>query len=222
MLRLCSSGIYYMFWYNPVSLQKNRTSFLLTFSNKLLKLFTLKNRFLARTKALHSMRTCLTVQDVLHVKHSGCCSSLRINEWVVLEWSICHQDIVTCFLLDFLNVGRHIPQDHVKKNDNYTNLNVCIHLPLHTGRMWYKVNFLVEFNMIEFIFFSLLNRLPNQGYTSPSVQLLTHSWKENNNTFPQGYWCYRICKTVFSRIWTHISVSISYDDNHYTIGKFNV
>ena len=35
-----------------------------TFSNRSLKLFTLKNRFLMRVKALHSMRTCLTVQDV--------------------------------------------------------------------------------------------------------------------------------------------------------------
>ena len=38
-------------------------------SNWSLKLFTLKNHFLTRAKALHSMRTCLTVEDIWHVKH---------------------------------------------------------------------------------------------------------------------------------------------------------
>ena len=52
MLALCSSGIFHI-WYNPVSLKKYRMSTLLTFLNKSLKLFTLKNCFLGRPKALH-------------------------------------------------------------------------------------------------------------------------------------------------------------------------
>ena len=48
------------FSYNPISL-KDRTFSILTFSNRSLKLFTLKNRFLMRAKALHFISMCLTV-----------------------------------------------------------------------------------------------------------------------------------------------------------------
>ena len=64
MLLLCSSGNFHNLWYNPVSLKKDRTSSILMFSNKSLKLFALKNHFLVRAKALHSMRTYLTMQGV--------------------------------------------------------------------------------------------------------------------------------------------------------------
>ena len=60
-----------IFWYNPVSLKKDRTSSILTSSNRSLKQFTLKNCFLKRANSLHSMRTCLMVQGVSHVKRSG-------------------------------------------------------------------------------------------------------------------------------------------------------
>ena len=49
------------FWYNLVSLKKERTSFILTLSNRPLKQFSLKNCFLIRAKVLHSTRSCLTV-----------------------------------------------------------------------------------------------------------------------------------------------------------------
>ena len=52
------------FWSNPVSLNKDRSSSILAFSNRSLKLFTLKNRFLMRAKSRHSMRTCLMLQCV--------------------------------------------------------------------------------------------------------------------------------------------------------------
>ena len=52
------------FWYNPVSLRRDRTLFILTLSNRSLKRFTLKNRFLVRADVLHSMRTFLEVQGV--------------------------------------------------------------------------------------------------------------------------------------------------------------
>ena len=29
-------------------------------------------------------------------------------------------------------------------------------------------------------------------------------------------------QTVSSRIWTRVAVSISYDDNHYTTGTYNI
>ena len=57
---------------------------MLTFSNILLKLFTLKNRFLTRAKVLHSMRMCLTVQGDWHVTHCGGCSFSSLKEWVSL------------------------------------------------------------------------------------------------------------------------------------------
>ena len=80
MLALHSSGIYHILWYNPVSLKKDRTSSMLTFSNKSLKLFTLKNHFLVSEKAPHSMRMCLMVQGIWRVKHCGYCSYLSIKE----------------------------------------------------------------------------------------------------------------------------------------------
>ena len=70
----------------------------------ILKLFTLKNRFLVRVKALHFMRTCLMVQGVWHVQHCGCCSCLGLV-WLTHSW-----DIVTCSLLDFLKAGLHSPK----------------------------------------------------------------------------------------------------------------
>ena len=50
--------------YCSVSLGKHSTSFILTLLNRSFKRFTLKNRFLMRAKAQHSMRTCLMVQGV--------------------------------------------------------------------------------------------------------------------------------------------------------------
>ena len=42
--------------------KQDRMSFILTFSNRSVKLFTLKNHFLITAKALHSIRMCLSVQ----------------------------------------------------------------------------------------------------------------------------------------------------------------
>ena len=60
-----------------------------------------------RMNSLHSMRTCLTVQGVWHVKHCGCCSCFSIIEWVSLVWPMGSRDIKTCSLLDFLKVSLH-------------------------------------------------------------------------------------------------------------------
>ena len=50
-------------------------SSILTSSNRSVKLFFLKNRFLITAKVLHSIRMCLTVQVVWQVEHYGCGSS---------------------------------------------------------------------------------------------------------------------------------------------------
>ena len=100
-------SFHHIFWYNPFSLKKDWRPSILTLSNRSLKQFTLKNRFLMRAKALNSMRTYLTVQGVWYVKHCGCCSCFSMKEWVSLVWPIRNQYIMTFSLLDFLKAGLH-------------------------------------------------------------------------------------------------------------------
>ena len=80
------------------------------FSNRSVKLFTLKNRFLMTMKVLHSIRMCLTEQVVWQVKHCGCGSCFSLKEWVSLVWPMHNWDITTCSLLNFFNVGLHSPK----------------------------------------------------------------------------------------------------------------
>ena len=80
------------------------------FSNRSVKLFTLKNRFLITAKVLHSIRMCLTVQVVWQVKHCGCGFCFKMKEWLSLVWPIRNRDITTCSLLDFLDAGLHSPK----------------------------------------------------------------------------------------------------------------
>ena len=80
------------------------------FSNNSVKLVTLKNRFLMTAKGLHSLRMCLTVQIVWHVKHCGCGSCSSMKTWVSLVWPISSQDITTCSLLDALKASLHSPK----------------------------------------------------------------------------------------------------------------
>ena len=86
-----------------------------------------------------------------------------------------------------------------------------IYQPHRTCRIWHKVNFWAEFNRFQFRVFLLLGR------RTQSVLLFAHSWRENSwiHTFPKGI---SEMQSVWSRIWTRIVVSISYDDNHYTTG----
>ena len=83
-------SVHHIFWYNPVSLKNDKTSSILTFANRSLKLFSFM-----RAKALHSMRTCLTAQGVWYVKHCGCCSCFSMKECVSLVWSMRSRDIMT-------------------------------------------------------------------------------------------------------------------------------
>ena len=68
--------------YFLLQLKKDGMSSILTFSNKSVKLFTLKNRFLITAKFLHSIRMCLTVQVAWQVKHCGCGSCFKMKEWI--------------------------------------------------------------------------------------------------------------------------------------------
>ena len=61
-------------------------------------------------KALHSIRMCLTVQVVLHVKHCGCGSCFSMKAWVSLVWPMRSRDITTCSLLDALKADLHSPK----------------------------------------------------------------------------------------------------------------
>ena len=63
-----------------------------------------------RAKPLHSMRMCLTVQGIWHVKHGGHCSCFSMKEWVSLVWPMRNRDIMTYSLLDFLKASLHSPK----------------------------------------------------------------------------------------------------------------
>ena len=80
------------------------------FSNDSDKLVTLKNRFLMTAGALSSIRKCLTVQVVWHVKHCGCGSCFSMKVWVSLVWPMCSRDITTCSILNALKAGLHSPK----------------------------------------------------------------------------------------------------------------
>ena len=73
--------------------------------------------------------------------------------------------------------------------------------------------------MFEFRVFLHLDKLPHQGLRTHSSLLFTHSWRENYwiHTFPKGISAILNAITT-SRIWTRVTVSISYAYNHYTTG----
>ena len=76
--------MYYIFRYNSASLKKERTSSMLMVSNLSLMLSALKCRSLVVASTPHSIRTCLMVEGVWHIKHCGGCSCLKMKEWVSL------------------------------------------------------------------------------------------------------------------------------------------
>ena len=49
--------------------------------------------------------------------------------------------------------------------------------------------------------------------------MLNHDWEKKNwmDTFPKGISASEMQSASF-RIWTHVAMSISYDDNYYTMG----
>ena len=107
--RLTSFNNLSFFFCLTLSLSRRTTSSILTFSNRSAKLFTLKNSFLIKAKALHSIRMCLAVKVFWQVKHCGRGSYFRMKEWVSLLRSIRNRDITTC-CLDFLDAGSTLPR----------------------------------------------------------------------------------------------------------------
>ena len=85
--------------------------------------------------------------------------------------------------------------------------HVCIftHL-LRISKVSHKVIFHAQFNMFEFRVFLLLGRLSYQGWRTQSTLIFIH--------FPRVL---VLCEmqTVSFRIWTLVTVSIFFDDNHY-------
>ena len=88
-----------------------------------------------------------------------------------------------------------------------------IYQALRSGRTWHKVKFLAEFNWFEFRVFLLVASPRLKNPVCPTI----YSWRENNwsHTFRKGI---SEMQSVSSRNWTRVAVSISCDDNHYTMG----
>ena len=78
--------------------------------------------------------------------------------------------------------------------------------------------FKAEFNRFEFRVFLLLDQLPHQRWRNQSALLFTHSWRIIGFIPFQKVLVLCEMQSVLSRIWTRVAVSISYNDNHYTMG----
>ena len=89
-----------------------------------------------------------------------------------------------------------------------------------SGRAGYDTRsiFLVEFNRFEFRVFLLIDWLPHQGWRTQSVLLFAPSRRENNwiHTFPKGFSSMWNAISLV-QVWTRVAVSISYEDNQYTM-----
>ena len=84
-----------------------------------------------------------------------------------------------------------------------------IYIPNHsaTGRMWDKVNFWTEWTWLEFSF-------PFPGLVYPTNFLIDWGRMDGFMPFPRALTINKI-QTAFSRIWTLVTNSISYNDNDY-------
>ena len=93
-------SIHHILWYNLVSLslKKDRTSSRLMFSNRSLKLFTLKNRFLMRAKFLHSMRTLCLLKSR---KHKLSCYSRNHFLWTNTQYFFCTMAYIHLSCLEY-------------------------------------------------------------------------------------------------------------------------
>ena len=100
-------------------------------------------------------------------------------------------------------------------------LDVCIYQPLHTNRMWHKVNFFyVEFNRFEFVFSSSrpvpLLRLKNP--VCPNILPITGERIVRFIPFMRVLVRYEM-QTALSRIWIRVTVFIFNDDNYSSMGS---
>ena len=82
----------------------------MTFSNKSVKLVTLKNRFLMTAKAMHSIKNVFN--------RASCLTGQTLWLWLLFQYESVGKpcmtnapwDITTCSLLDFLKAGLHSPK----------------------------------------------------------------------------------------------------------------
>ena len=99
---------------------------------------------------------------------------------------------------------------------NFLDHFIIFTQPLRSGRIWHKVNFLVEFNRFEFRVFLLLDQLPTKA-EEPSLSYylpIAGGRIIGFIPFPRVLVLSEM-QSISSRIWTRVVVSISYDDNHY-------
>ena len=95
-----------------------------------------------------------------------------------------------------------------------------IYQPLRSGRIWHKVNFFKQSltglnSEFSFSWTSCLTKAeePSLPYYLPIAGGRIIGFIP----FPRVLVLCEV-QSVSSRIWTHVAVSISYDDNHYTTG----
>ena len=101
-----------------------------------------------------------------------------------------------------------------KKNDS-----ICFYIPLHPDSMWYNVDFLAEF----YWFGLILDWLPNSDWEPCLPCYLPRAEWEIRGFIP-FLSVLVLCEmlAVLSKIWTRVAMSISYDDNHYTMGEGDI
>ena len=102
------------------------------------------------------------------------------------------------------------------RNDIFIAQNGIIHIyqPLRSVRIWHKVSFWAEFSRSEFRVFLLL--LDSPRLKNPSALPGAGGRIIGFIPFPRVLVLSEM-QPASSRFWTRITVSISYDDNHYTM-----
>ena len=104
----------------------------------------------------------------------------------------------------------------------YIYIYIYVYLPSSSTRIWFDTRSIFERSFISF----------NSSFPSPrlvvilklkslSTLLFTHSKRVNSlsHSLPRVF-ALRNMQTASSRIWTRVTVSIFYDDNHYTASTF--
>ena len=104
-------SVHHIFWYNPVSLKKDRTSSILTFSNRSVKLFTLKTKLLSDESKIFTF-----YENVFNGPRS---LTYQILWWLFLFqyervskpcMTNAQSGFMTCSLFNFLKSALHSPK----------------------------------------------------------------------------------------------------------------
>ena len=116
--------------------------------------------------------------------------------------------------------GQNLKEIIIVINDIFifNNKHVCIYQPLCMGKMWHKVNFKQILTRLKLnFFFSLIGCLikakePSLSYYLPFAGGRIIRFIPFSRVLV-------VCEmpSALYRIWTHVTVSISNNDNHYTM-----